>query len=357
MSGGASSKTEKNLEVIKDVLLLPSQQAAVRATHEANCRQTEHAIQMLKEGHLKGVPVVVGLGGDNSTSPDFEINHLRLLRAAHLLFLTHSLRPEFNAAAKPLIEDMRAHPEEWAAFYSEPANEAWCERSVGVVNTYATWLRQRSAELQDSGPSQEVAFRAMLSECESVLNMGGRQLRLYKDHVETARPHRDTVAHALGVKCLKGLTFKYLLIKHNVLRQTGRLSSVNPSEIRFLCQYEFEFYPDISAESNDTDFADNLLMALGLPVTRAALDGVSSKQIRFAYKVLLPEMMRRFCPDVPFQREATGFRHMCGGCGSFEDSSKDYLRCGRCLTERYCSQVCQLASWKDHKPVCSARAK
>lgn len=83
MSGGASN--DKNLEVIKDVLLLPSQQAAVRATHEANCRQTEHTVQSLKQAHLKGLPVVVGLAGDNCTCPDFEINHLRLLRAAHLL--------------------------------------------------------------------------------------------------------------------------------------------------------------------------------------------------------------------------------------------------------------------------------
>lgn len=69
----------------------------------------------------------------------------------------------------------------------------------------------------------------------------------------------------------------------------------------------------------------------------------------------MPALWKELGSEVPFQREGEGFRHMCGGCGSFEEASKDYLRCGRCLTERYCSKECQVSSWKDHKPLCSAR--
>jgi hypothetical protein len=52
-----------------------------------------------------------------------------------------------------------------------------CERSVGVINIYATVLRQKAERMQEE---KNLEYSIPLSRCESALNLGGRQLALYK---------------------------------------------------------------------------------------------------------------------------------------------------------------------------------
>ncbi|KAJ7126950.1 hypothetical protein C8R44DRAFT_617527 [Mycena epipterygia] len=46
----------------------------------------------------------------------------------------------------------------------------------------------------------------------------------------------------------------------------------------------------------------------------------------------------------------------CGGC--FKPPPKGgnaFAKCGQCGTTHYCSRQCQMAHWKEHKPVCKQR--
>jgi hypothetical protein len=50
------------------------------------------------------------------------------------------------------------------------------------------------------------------------------------DFLEVAHSNNAADFHR-DQKCVEGLTYRYLLIKHNVLMQTGRGHNTNPSEV------------------------------------------------------------------------------------------------------------------------------
>ncbi|KAJ7475892.1 hypothetical protein FB451DRAFT_1397282 [Mycena latifolia] len=46
----------------------------------------------------------------------------------------------------------------------------------------------------------------------------------------------------------------------------------------------------------------------------------------------------------------------CSGCGrSPAEGANAFAKCGKCGTSHYCSRECQVAHWKEHKPMCKQR--
>jgi len=138
--------------------------------------------------------------------------------------------PKMLLLYEELYQDMKANADEWDKFFENIRNTVWCERSVGIINTYATVMRQRA----EADTVDEVQHNNLIK-CESILNMGGKLLVRYKamsyhpDSLSIAH-FNDEVLVARNKECCRGLTFKYLLIKHNLLQMTNRFKYTNPNE-------------------------------------------------------------------------------------------------------------------------------
>ena len=253
----------------------------------------------------------------------------------------------------------------------DDCNVVWCERSIGVINTYATVIRRLAAEVLESDEEKE-RLGPLIREAESVLGIGGLQLRRYKSMVETqaevsavagADPGtggpKDPIEVLISKRCLKGLTYKYLLIKHNLLCMTGRVGSQNPKELRFMAEWELEEYGDeackVAGDDDRLQVASLLMVLLNRPLTRSAVDSTTDKEMRQVFKIELPRMMQRIEPD-KYNKIYVSCVRFCGECGVFEGEDEKFSRCARCGVEFYCSKYCQVHAWKSHKLVCSSKS-
>jgi hypothetical protein len=288
---------------------------------------------------------------DQPAAGDFMNNRFPFLRDAHRYWVIIPRQdtltdPTMMDLYEKLFNDMTSHASEWENFWANIKNCVWCERSVGVINTFATVLRRRAYQaIEEKRPSPVVA--ESLLKCESILNLGGKLLVLYKAmlyHADSLRVvwQNDETRLIQGKKCCRGLTYRYFLIKHNLLMMTSRVKHAPPNEVRFMCEFEIEEYPDPWVdECNGTAIV--LLGNLKRPHTRAALNATTDREIRQVYE-------RQF--NKSEMLIATSSR-MCSQCGQFEEPTIKFKACSRCKCEFYCSRDCQLAGWKVHKVVCN----
>ena len=184
---------------------------------------------------------------------------------------------------------MTANAEEWDKFYENLKNITWCERSVGMINSYATVIRQRAESGVGMIPSE--LMHEYLTKCEKILNVGAKQLVKYKSmsyHPDILSMvwSNNEVAAVRDRQCCRGLMFKYLLIKHNLLMMTNRTKYTNPNEVRFMCEYELETYPDPSCD-DCPGRAYVLLRSLRRPLTRQALDAVTNRLVVLYIRYIL----------------------------------------------------------------------
>jgi len=113
---------------------------------------------------------------------EFLQHHIGKLRDAHQLFAGYGIPVNMiNLECLSLYENlfacMHQHSRIWNVFFENIKNTVWCERSVAIGNTFATFLRQRAEHFRES--KDEQAFQA-LSHCERVLNLGGKLIKRYK---------------------------------------------------------------------------------------------------------------------------------------------------------------------------------
>lgn len=238
-----------------------------------------------------------------------------------------------------LFLDMITNAEVWASFWENYKNIVWCERSVGVINTYATILRQKAEKMQNEGDSN---FVVSLSHCEKVLNLGGRQLALFKTmaYSDIDMFYGKAIELFNSQLCLKGLTYKYFIIKHNLLRQTNRYKKTNVSELMFICEYEIE--------NNAPLMITSIFEILNLSITKQAFSSLSGQQIKDAYCTRI-KLMKYFDENQSIYTASK----MCGQCGIFaEAGGEKFSVCSRCRTEFYCGKECQKKNWKSHKIIC-----
>jgi hypothetical protein len=283
--------------------------------------------------------------------------HIGKLRNAHQLFMGYGapvnmIDSECIALYETFVVDMNQHKSIWNNFFESIKNTVWCERSVGILNTYATILRQRAESFREA---KDDRVFASLSHCERVLNLSGKLIKRYKDSLihpkflEVAHFNNAEAFH-LDQKCAQALTYRYMLIKHNVLLQTGRGHNINPSEVRFLCELELD--PTSEAVDKFGQSGNRLVVLMDIlerPCTRRALSMTTNAEIAAAYKSL----SKKVAKDSDFGSDSTVPNRMCGSCGLFEEEGVKMKRCARCNIEFYCSIECQRNAWPDHQHVCN----
>eukprot|EP01038_Epipyxis_sp_PR26KG_P015587 gene15587-21054_t len=248
---------------------------------------------------------------------------------------------EMNFHYETLYQGMIEHASKWNNYWEDNSHYMWCERSVGIINSYATVIRQRAELLQ--------AKNYVLTEIktEQILNQGNRLLTIYKrmlyatDNGISTQVDRDA-----SIDCLKGLTYKFIHIKHNLLNQTNRMDSINPSELRFMMVYEIDEYILTESEDGHGNRCVHICLQLDIDTTHSAIANVSNKQIKEAYLLALIDK-RKLHPLI-----VAAMTRVCGGCGLFETQHGDYKMCGNCRVEYYCSPECQKKAWKTHKLLC-----
>jgi hypothetical protein len=252
-----------------------------------------------------------------------------------------------------LVQDMIKNSETWSLFWKNCKNIVWCERSVGVINTYATILRQKAERMAAENSPK---FRESLVHCEKTLNLGGRQLVLFKAMAYSGVDmfFGEQIQLINTQHTLKGLTYRYFLIKHNLLWQTNRYKKINISELKFVCEYELEFCSPNDDETKCMKVAHNILQVMRLSTTKQAFSSISNQQIKDSYF----KYMKRNIP-VDAQEFVQLCSKMCGSCGKFEEAEMEepYKKCSACLTENYCSRECQKNDWKNHKITCNENKK
>jgi hypothetical protein len=249
-----------------------------------------------------------------------------------------------------LFADMVQHSQIWNHFFEDIKNTCWCEKSVGVLNSYATVLRQRAEKQREQKDEQalETIFR-----CEKVLNLGGKQLKRYKDSLTNplffSVVHRNDAAKFLiDQKCAESLSYLYLLIKHNLLLMTGRGRNIKPSEVRFLCLQELDPSLDFhfSMGKRSGNRLATVMRHLNRPCSRQSLSMTTDAEISVVYKLISKSLIK-----------SELFNKMCGCCGYFEEEGRRLKRCGGCLIEFYCSSECQQTAWSDHRHICNPVSK
>ena len=250
-----------------------------------------------------------------------------------------------------LFADMHQHSSIWNIFFENIKNTVWCEMSVGIINTYATVLRWRVERFMKC--KDDRAFETLVH-CERVLNLGGRLLKRYQDAL--IHPKFLEIAHLnnassfyLDQKCAETLTYRYLLIKHNLLLQTGRGRNINPSEVRFLCELELDPTSGATLLGQNGNRLCGLMFHLKRPFTRRSLLITSNDEIADFYKFLAKKMTY----DLDCGADTMVLTRKCGGCRGFEEEGNRMKRCSRCLIEYYCSSECQRSAWPDHQHVCN----
>ena len=249
-----------------------------------------------------------------------------------------------------LFADMHRYSSIWTIFFENIKNTHWCERSVGIINTYATVLRWRVERFRKS--KDDRSFET-LAHCERVLNLGGRLLKRYQDSLSDPKfleiVHLNNASSVyLDQKCAETLTYRYLLIKHNLLLQTGRGHNINQSEVRFLCELELDPTSGAFFNGESGNRLCGLMSHLKRPFTRRSLLITSNAEIADFYKFLSKKMAK----DLDYGADTFVPTRMCGGCRHFEEEGNKMKRCGRCLIEFYCSSECQRSAWSDHQHVC-----
>jgi hypothetical protein len=293
-----------------------------------------------------------------SEAREFLQKHIGKLRNAYQLFFgygppVNAIDSECLSLYEALFTDMHHHKSVWMVFFENIKNTVWCERSVAMFTHYAAILRQRAECFRES--NDDKAFET-LSHCEKVLNLGGRLIKRYKDSLI----HPDFLevvclnnagGFYLDQKCAELLTYRYLLVKHNLLLQTGRGHNINLSEVRFMCEIELD--PTSGASDNILGQSGNRLAVLmdflKRPCTRRAFAVTTDAEIATAYKWIA----KRATKDSNYGAETTIPNRMCGCCGFFEEPHAKMKRCSRCLIEFYCSAECQRIAWPEHQAVCN----
>eukprot|EP01038_Epipyxis_sp_PR26KG_P009304 gene9304-12535_t len=248
-----------------------------------------------------------------------------------------------------LYISMTENNTDWEEYWKDNRHYMWSERSIGVINTYATVLRQRAEKLQANSKSNPGDVQENIRKAERVLNLGGQLLIIHKRMVYATDNGIGTeVERDASVDCLKGLTYKYLLIKHNLLNQTNRMQYTSMSELRFMICHEIDTY--IVTGSREEYGYRCLTVCFELGFTRprdinhALIAKLSNKQLKAAYLAPLNDSIK----SDPW----IDMTHMCGNCGSFEPTLGEYKKCGQCRSEFYCSSECQKLAWKGHKILC-----
>jgi hypothetical protein len=198
-------------------------------------------------------------------------------------------------------------------FFASDYTNPWMDRCVGMLGTYATLLRQRGE------------FHA----CFEVLKVDSRILARLTEVVTSDNMGQYGVARQMEVDNLKGLTYKFLLIKTNLRADLSLplARGMAPheeigAELRIMIMYEIE----TDAAAQGADNALTVLELTGYPPTMEGLAKATDRELWEANEDA--QRLQRQMMALPQHKNRHGatFRpmqgrvehHVCAGCGRAE---------------------------------------
>jgi hypothetical protein len=269
--------------------------------------------------------------------------HYDLLMKAHSNFVMRgqSSNPfkaeaEYQNLYKSLVNEEAI----WLKFFAHDAAVEWAERCTGMIGTYATILRQRCDYVL----------------CETVVfGWYTRLLGFYAASTKRQNPAKTAMERALIKRCLDGFTYKYLMVKNNLLTNLLRLDDITGKDIRAMMHYEIES----GAYAADNDNWAFLLEGLRpqKTVTLESLQSVTDEDItsfyRFTVMNATPEDRNSVLQQAPVKNAQL---RPCANCREEESAVGSHKSCSACKKVCYCSQNCQKIHWKSaHKQQCRAK--
>lgn len=283
-----------------------------------------------------GVSVADLMGGDKSALQQLmqeslvTQERLAFFEKANFAFsifarMSHNSSFDFERKYRDLHDDIEKHKDVWfdKIFNIDSENPFHCERTVGILGTLCTILRQRGD----------------LPGCMRVMPLYMEVLGRYKQ--QTEGPGRNNQAQ---IDCYNGLEYKANLIRINCgiqLRDQGMAMKA----LRSVISYEQNekargTYPEGDDSYPDFDFV--LSMLIGHNRFDEVTDDILFKALRFTSEER-PSAAPQLQP-----RE-------CGYCGKVEQLRGDFQLCSGCHKESYCSRECQKADWGFHRHLCKKK--
>ena len=180
----------------------------------------------LSSAVLSDAPIVFGnIGSNNSVNDndkegtiEFNREYAPLLYEAYKMCLSPNKMNSRGEASYKKFYDCISFDVEKSLKYLDRTQ---CERSIGILGHYATILRQRGD----------------FSLCSKVLDVDKRILDRYFELCKLD-DGSDEVEKAKLLSCLEGLKYKYLLIKFNLLKDSGEAYNFLVYDMHFMLKFE-----------------------------------------------------------------------------------------------------------------------
>ncbi len=336
----------------------PENLAAARAAAAKLGRLEMRAVKLAKKENMEARETIVYW-----QDPDFTA-HLTAAEKAFFVDECHPIlveahqrfrasRASIPKAHEKSLHLLYAHMKEHEAFYldrffASDHTEGWMDKSIGMLGTYATILRQRGD------------FHA----CFEVLQIDWRVLsRLTQVVARNATlPEKTPIEIEMAKENLRALTNKYLLIKNNLRADlvlpvpTGMEphDEMGP-DLRSVMRYEIE----TDAASQGVCQYLGLLKNAGYPPTLEGLARASNYELWKAHEESVARWRERqrlagaSLSSLPLHGKVK--HHSCAGCGRAEPFLNTFMKCGGCGSAFYCARACQKQHWtKEHKGQCKA---
>jgi hypothetical protein len=253
---------------------------------------------------------------------------LAVLEKAHLQFSMRAAMGQSNfnyeRLYQKLHDDILKHETYWfkSIFPLQGLDNKYTERTVGILGTLATMLRQRGE----------------VKKAQKILTLDRRVLERYQAQTRLV-PHNKP-----QVFCCDVLTYKFHLIAVNAETQLGNKI---PAVASFREAVKFEIEQQYSFEQQNLGF----MLCIALPnlesgdyMTLQCLSAVTDDRI---WEIMLQGQTFQKTPPSP-----DVLLRDCSLCHATEQKRGDYQTCSRCKVVHYCGKECQKKDWRLHKRVC-----
>jgi hypothetical protein len=257
---------------------------------------------------------------------------LAVLEKAHSQFSMRAAMGEsnfnFERLYQELHDDILKHDDYWFnnIFKLTGIDSKYAERTVGILGTLATLLRQRGE----------------VKKCRKILKLDAKVLARYQEQTRLVPENYPQVF------CCDSLTYKYNLIVANAETQLG---NKDPACKAFRAAVTFEIQQHYNFDQQ------NLAFMLDVICPDLQTDYMSLKVLKQVRNDDIWAVLMQGETFQPITPSPDVLLRDCGLCDTTEKKRGDYQLCSRCKVVPYCSKECQKKDWKLHKKVCVSPAK
>jgi hypothetical protein len=256
---------------------------------------------------------------------------LAVLDKAHTQFSMRAAMGQSNFNFERLYQDLHndiiKHEDYWFnhIFKLTGIDSKYTERTVGILGTLATILRQRGE----------------VKKALKILKLDRKVLERYQEQSKLVPQNYPQNF------CCDSLTYKFNLIVINTNQQLG---IKEPAIKAFREAVTFEIQQKYGFDQQNFGFMLHVIHSNNPNyMSMKVLKKTSDEEI---WMVLMKAMS--YGGNVT---NSNADLRKCKGCSSTEKKRGDYQICSRCKTVHYCGRECQKKDWKHHKLVCGSSAK